>query len=116
MIDYITKIPSELLSKILKYNKILIDLMLTCKIFLNIIKDNQFKMNWLFFHFGKSHALFHTVRLGPNFINVDLANMIVEKIGISRYFIQRLALRFSLYDKKLLELKLQHNNSTINDS
>ncbi|CAG8837529.1 24083_t:CDS:1, partial [Cetraspora pellucida] len=47
--------------------------------------------------------------LGPNFINVDLVNMIIEKIGISRYFIQRLVLGFGEFDKEFINIKIKHN-------
>ncbi|CAG8836467.1 3685_t:CDS:1, partial [Cetraspora pellucida] len=48
--------------------------------------------------------------LGSNFINVDLVNMIIEKFGISRYFIQQLALGFGEMDEEIINIKIKHNN------
>ncbi|CAG8792685.1 15789_t:CDS:1 [Cetraspora pellucida] len=36
--------------------------------------------------------------------------MIIEKSGISRYFIQRLAIGFGEFDKEFINIKIKHNN------
>ncbi|CAG8464028.1 1921_t:CDS:2 [Acaulospora morrowiae] len=58
----------------------------------------------------QAQALFHAVRLGPNFINVQVVKVMLANDGLlSRYFIQRLLMHFGRYDKKLIELKIAHN-------
>ncbi|CAG8751456.1 8164_t:CDS:2, partial [Cetraspora pellucida] len=101
----ITKFLDEILIHVFKYIKPLIYVILTCKTFLNISKDSYFRTIWIFSQYGKPHALFYAVKLGPRFINVDIARLISEKIGISRYFIQRLTLVFGLVDHTLLKYK-----------
>ncbi|CAG8750283.1 17079_t:CDS:1, partial [Cetraspora pellucida] len=101
----ITKFPDEILIHVFKYIKPLIYVILTCKTFLNVTKDSYFRTLWIFSQYGKPHALFYAVKLGPKFINIDIAKMISEKTEISRYFIQRLCLAFGLIDHKLLGYK-----------
>ncbi|CAG8437718.1 8305_t:CDS:1, partial [Scutellospora calospora] len=54
------------------------------------------------------HALFHAIRLGPSFLNIETTKIIMNKGGIlSRYFIQKLYDSYGVYDPELLEEKLK---------
>src|SRR6266496_1714005 len=103
-LEYIIKI------NIYKYVDFPLNLTLTCRDWSVISKDAYAKSEWLLVHFGKIHALFHAVRLGPTFINISVCQMLItKKVPISRYFIQRLVMNFEKYDQKLIELKIEHN-------
>ncbi|CAG8707082.1 16326_t:CDS:2 [Funneliformis caledonium] len=41
-------------------------------LYLDISKDPYAKTEWLLHHFGKTHELFHGIRLGPTFINENI--------------------------------------------
>src|ERR1043166_5354543 len=69
-----------------------------------IAKDPYAKSEWLIVYYGKAHALFHAVRLGPTFIDIPVCQTL-----IARNFIQRLLMHFGKYDQKLIELKIEHN-------
>jgi len=57
----------------------------------------KFTFKWLIGRHGRTHALFHAVRMGAPFINIDVIEcLFVQKAHISRYFIQRLVLGFGL--------------------
>jgi hypothetical protein len=93
-----------------KYVIFPINLALTCRDWLIIVKDPYARTEWLIENYGKSHALFHAVRLGPTFIDIPLCQtLIARKVITSRYFIQRLLMHFERYDQKLIELKIEHN-------
>ncbi|CAG8639211.1 2414_t:CDS:1, partial [Paraglomus brasilianum] len=67
------------------------------------------KSKWLISRYGETHALFHAVRMGDPFINVDVVEcLFAQKAHLSRYFIQRLILGFGKYDSRLIGLKLAH--------
>src|ERR1043165_8464731 len=77
-------------------------------------QDPHARAEWLIFKYGKSHALFHAVRLGKSFITIDVIDSLLAKNAIiSRYFIQRLLMHFGAYDEKLIELKIEHNVNQI---
>ncbi|RIA98885.1 hypothetical protein C1645_843009 [Glomus cerebriforme] len=83
---------------------------LTCRNWSVIAKDPYAKVKWLIVHYGKAHALFHAVRLGPSFIDmkVYLYQALIEKEVItSRYLIH-----FGKYNKKLIENR-QFNDGKI---
>jgi hypothetical protein len=59
---------------------------------------------------GRSHALFHAVRLGNDFLTVDVVQTLLERKALtSRYFIQRLLLSYGSQDEKLIKIKIEHN-------
>ena len=75
-----------------------------------ISQDPHARAKWLIYKYGRSHALFHTVRLGSGFITEDVVKVLIARNAIiSRYFIQHLIVHFGTYDKKLIELKIEHN-------
>ena len=101
----------EININIFKYVDYPLNLALTCRNWSVIVKDPYARSEWLIVHYGKLHALFHAVRLGPTFIDMPLCQtLIARNIGISRYFVQRLLMHFGKYDQKLIELKLEHND------
>ncbi|CAG8680713.1 12840_t:CDS:2, partial [Cetraspora pellucida] len=110
----ITKLPKEIFPHIFKYIKPLIHVMLTCKLFSDVITNLQFKKIWILSQFGKSHVLFYAVRLGPNFIDIDFTKIIIKETGISRYFIQRLSLTIGTINPVLLEHKCKHRSVPTN--
>ncbi|CAG8464906.1 5063_t:CDS:2 [Scutellospora calospora] len=102
------EIPNEILCYIFKYNRDLLNTMLTCKKFNNII-DHQFKADWIIYHYGKLHVLFYAIIL-PKFIDMKTVKSIVKKGGIiSRYFMQKLLIAFGKEDSVLHEQKLIGN-------
>ncbi|CAG8630085.1 15566_t:CDS:2 [Dentiscutata erythropus] len=66
--------------------------LLVFKVWHQFFKRSEIRAKWIIDHFGKAHALFHAIRLGPNFISVSVVQKIIELGGIiSRYFVQRLS-------------------------
>ncbi|CAG8504252.1 11094_t:CDS:1, partial [Paraglomus brasilianum] len=80
----------------------------------NIVNLPSTKSKWLIGRNGRTHALFHAVRMGEPFINLDVVEcLFAQKAHISRYFIQQLVLGFGNYDSRLIDLKLTHNMGTL---
>src|SRR6185437_7033394 len=46
---------------------------LACKRFSAITRDDQARAEWIIYQYGRAHALFHAIRLGPTFINLSVA-------------------------------------------
>ncbi|GBC43963.2 hypothetical protein GLOIN_2v1490054 [Rhizophagus irregularis DAOM 181602=DAOM 197198] len=110
MQQYFQNFEYEIKINIYKYIDFPLNLALTCRNWSVISKDAYAKTEWLLVRYGKSHALFHAVRLGPTFIDIPVCKtLITRKVPISRYFIQRLLMHFGKYDQKLIELKIEHN-------
>ncbi|UZO19315.1 uncharacterized protein OCT59_010612 [Rhizophagus irregularis] len=81
----------ELRIIIFKYVDTPISLILTDRKWYAITQDPYARAEWLIYKYGKTHAIFHAVRLGSDFITVGLVrNLLVRNAIISRYFIQRL--------------------------
>src|SRR2546430_8690670 len=55
-----------------------LNLALTCRNWSVIAKDPYAKSEWLMTHYGKEHALFHAVRLGPTFFDMAVYQKLVE--------------------------------------
>ncbi|PKY17562.1 hypothetical protein RhiirB3_522092 [Rhizophagus irregularis] len=53
-------------------------LALTCRNWSAISKDAYAKTEWLLVRYGKSHALFHAVRLGPTFMDIPSIELKIE--------------------------------------
>ena len=99
----------EIKINIFKYVNYPLNLALTCRNWSIIAKDPYAKTEWLIIHYGKAHALFHAVRLGPTFIDITVCQILItRKVIISRYFVQRLLMHFGKYDQKLIKLKIEH--------
>ncbi|POG83181.1 hypothetical protein GLOIN_2v1490054 [Rhizophagus irregularis DAOM 181602=DAOM 197198] len=108
--QYFQNFEYEIKINIYKYIDFPLNLALTCRNWSVISKDAYAKTEWLLVRYGKSHALFQAVRLGPTFIDIPVCKtLITRKVPISRYFIQRLLMHFGKYDQKLIELKIEHN-------
>src|ERR1044072_1043023 len=89
----------EIKINIFKYVDSPLNLALTCRNWSVIAKDPYAKSEWLIVHFGKTHALFHAVKLGPTFIDMTVCrDLITRKVVVSRYFIQKLLMHFVKYD------------------
>src|SRR4051812_40492546 len=67
----LTYLETEIKINIFKYVDSPLNLALTCKEWNYIAKDPYAKSEWLIYQFGKTHALFHGIRLGQTFINRD---------------------------------------------
>jgi hypothetical protein len=105
---------NEIRSEIFKFIDTPISLILTDRKWHAISKDPHVRGEWLIYKYGRSHALFHAVRLRNDFLTVDVVQaLLARKALISRYFIQRLLMHFGSYDEKLIELKIQHNVNQI---
>ncbi|GES73904.1 hypothetical protein GLOIN_2v1817420 [Rhizophagus clarus] len=101
---------NEVRSEIFKFTDIPISLILTDRKWYSISQDPHVRARWLIYKYGRSHALFQAVRLGNDFLTVDVVQALLARNAlISRYFVQRLLMHFGSYDEKLIELKIQHN-------
>lgn len=95
---------------IFKYVERPLNLALTCSNWSAIAKNPVAKAEWLIAHCGKAHALFHAVRLGPTFIDIEICDALMKrKVIISKCFIEKLLTHFGQNDQKLIELKMEHN-------
>ncbi|GBB93894.1 hypothetical protein RclHR1_02250004 [Rhizophagus clarus] len=75
-----------------------------------VFHDPHARSEWLLNKYGRAHALFHAVRLGSNFLTLDVMKCLIAKKAIlSRYFVQRLMLQCGKCDQKLLELRSRQN-------
>src|SRR5438105_3190217 len=85
-------------------------LILTSRQWYTVSKDPHARAEWLIYKYGRAHSLFHAVRLGSNFLNLDVIQALLARNAIlSQYFVQRLLMHFGTYDEKLIELKIEHN-------
>src|SRR5688572_18217097 len=109
-IQYFQNFEYEIKINIFKYVNSPLNLALTCRNWSVFAKDPYAKTQWLIIRYGKAHALFQAVRLGPTFIDIPVCQtLIARKVIISRYFVQRLLMHFGKYDQTLIELKIEHN-------
>src|SRR3954454_23727445 len=100
---------SKSLINISKYAIHPLNLALTCQNW-SIIKDPYVKIEWLLEHYGEEHALSQAIRLGPNFIEMALCQVLIERKDItSRSFIKILLKHFGKYNQKLSELRIEYN-------
>ncbi|CAG8585063.1 7379_t:CDS:1 [Paraglomus brasilianum] len=57
----------------------------------NMVNSPAIKSKWLISRVGRTHALFHAVRMGEPFINLDVVKcLFAQKAQLSRYFLQKL--------------------------
>src|SRR5438270_10072148 len=104
----------EIRVEIFKYVETPFSLILTDRKWHEISRDPHTRAKWLIYKYGRSHALFHAVRLGEGFINEDVVQtLFARNVIISRYFIQRLIRQYGTYDERLIELKMEHNVNQI---
>src|SRR6185312_4367871 len=76
----------------------------------DLVYSSDVKSTWLLSRYGRTHALFHAVRIGDSFITPEVVELMLKKgAQISQYFIQRLVLGFGKYDQKLINLKLMYH-------
>ncbi|RGB40231.1 hypothetical protein C1646_753605, partial [Rhizophagus diaphanus] len=104
----------EIRSEIFKFIDTPISFILTDRKWYAVSQDPHARGEWLIYKYGRSHALFHDVRLGNDFLTLDVVQALLARNAlISRYFIQRLLMQFGSYDDKLIERKIQHNVNQI---
>ncbi|CAG8512297.1 19629_t:CDS:2 [Rhizophagus irregularis] len=100
------KILYEIKIVIFKYVENPISLALANRAWYTIFHDPHARSEWLLNKYGRAHALFHAVRLGRNFLTLDVIKCLMAKKAIlSRYFVQRLMLQCGGCDGRLLELR-----------
>jgi hypothetical protein len=81
---------------------------------LNIRKHAYSKTVWLLFRYGKAHALFHAIRLGPNFIDESVCTILFAmKIPFSRYLFQELQKQFGQVDQLLINIRTYRFNTEL---
>ncbi|CAG8559492.1 7773_t:CDS:1 [Scutellospora calospora] len=103
-------LPDEIKIHIFKYVTHPRNLALCCKIWSVIARDSQARSEWIIFNYGRAHAIFYAIKLGPSFINLSVAQAIIARRGIlSRYLIQKLLMNYGTCDPKLIEFKIAHN-------
>src|SRR3954462_13459570 len=94
----------ELRIEILKYIEIPFSLLLTNHRRYMISQDPYTRANRIIYKHG--NALFHAVRLGRNFVSLNVVQALLGKGEIfPRYFIQRLTLQFDALDQQLIKMK-----------
>ncbi|CAG8756202.1 6059_t:CDS:1, partial [Acaulospora morrowiae] len=104
----------EVKINIFQYVPNILCLALTCKAWAEIMRDPHARARWILRKYGRSYALFHSIRLGPQFINVSVVqSLFANNVILSRYFIQRLVMHFGEYDSKLTELKAAQNGCAV---
>ncbi|CAJ0823520.1 11623_t:CDS:2 [Entrophospora sp. SA101] len=82
-------LPSEFLIQVYTYNKTPISLILVNKHIYKLFTSPLAKAKWALGTFGKTHALFHAIRLGKTFITVDVIKALLKlKANFSRYLVQ----------------------------
>jgi hypothetical protein len=92
----------ELRIEVFKYLTTPISLALSNNRWYTISQDSHARAEWLIHKYGKSHALFHAVRLGKNFLTLKVVQTLISRnVLISRYFIQRLHKSLHIYDEQL---------------
>ncbi|GES91619.1 hypothetical protein GLOIN_2v1877656 [Rhizophagus clarus] len=75
-------------------------------------QDSHARAEWLIYKYGRAHAFFHAIRLGNNFITVEVVQVLLAKGAIlSRYLAQRLMIQYGTYDPKLIEMRTKYNNN-----
>src|SRR2546423_1390439 len=93
----------EIKINIFKYVNYPQNLALTCQNWAAIAKDPLAKTEWLIVHYGKTHALFHAIRLGRTFIDIPLCQtLVMKKVTVPGYFIQRLLTHLGKYNQTLI--------------
>src|SRR4051812_39402917 len=101
--QYLQNIEYEIKIIIFKYVNSLLNLVLTCRNWSVIAKNPYAKTEWLIVRYGKAHALFHALRLGPTFIDITVCQtLIARNVAIPRYFIQRLLMPFGKHHQRLI--------------
>jgi hypothetical protein len=99
--QYFQNFEYEIKINIFKYVKFPLNLILTCRNWSIIAKDPYAKYEWLIVHYGKAHALFHAITLGPTFVDVTMRQI------LSQTLIARKVIRLCKYNP--IELKIVHN-------
>src|SRR5437764_4855737 len=96
--------PFEIKVEIFKFVENPNSLILSSREWYTVSKDPYARAEWLIYKHGRAHALFHAVRLGSNFLNLEVIQALLARNAIlSRYFVQRLLMHFGTYDDKLIE-------------
>src|SRR5437763_971711 len=84
-------LPYEILTKIFMLTRYPASFARANKSLLKVSRDPYVRCKWLLYHYGKVHALFFAVSLGPSFINVEVVkNALANGAILSRYFLQKL--------------------------
>ncbi|RIA98884.1 hypothetical protein C1645_812203 [Glomus cerebriforme] len=78
--QYFKNFEDEINVNIFKYVDYPLYLILTYRSWSIIIKDSYVKVEWLIVHYGKAYALFHSVRLGPIFSNMEVCLKDIEDL------------------------------------
>ncbi|GBC04014.1 hypothetical protein RclHR1_05470005 [Rhizophagus clarus] len=101
---------SELKVEIFRYVSTPIALILLNRNWYSTSQDPHARAEWLIYKYGRAHSLFHAIRLGNNFVTVEVVQVLLaKKAVISRYFIQRLVMQFGTSDPKLTEMRIKYN-------
>jgi hypothetical protein len=101
---------NELKVEIFRYVSTPMSLVLLNRNWYSTSQDSHTRAEWLVYKYGRAHALFHAVRLGNNFITVEVVQALLAKKAIlSRYFAQRLIMQFGTCDPKLIEMRTKYN-------
>nr|CAG8465362.1 7703_t:CDS:1 [Entrophospora candida] len=83
-------LPPELLIEVYIYNEFPLSFILINKHIYELCMSPIAKAKWILRNFGKTHALFHAIRLGKPFIMDDIITSLLKlKANFSRYFLQR---------------------------
>ncbi|PKK71113.1 hypothetical protein RhiirC2_865796 [Rhizophagus irregularis] len=101
---------SELRIEIFKFTSIPYSLSLINREWCTTSQDPDARAEWSIYKYGKSHVLFHAVRLGNGFITEKVIEALLKRNAIiSRYFLQRLLMHFGTHDELLKRERNLHN-------
>lgn len=81
--------------------------MLSHRLFYPISRDPLIRTRWIIYRYGKAHAFFYAIKLGPSFITDKVAEqMLKSKAVLSQYFLQRLHMQIGAFDYELDTLRI----------
>ncbi|CAG8567799.1 8665_t:CDS:1 [Paraglomus brasilianum] len=86
------KLPAEVKVEITSYVQNPSSLARCSREWYSVVNSPHTKYRWLLNKYGRVHALFHAVRIGEPFLNLDVAELVLKNSRISRYLVQRLKL------------------------
>jgi type IV secretory pathway TrbF-like protein len=70
---------SELKVEIFRYVSTPISLILINRNWYSTSQDSHARAEWLIYKYGRENALFHAIRLGNNFITVEVVQVLLAK-------------------------------------
>ena len=120
------KLPAEVKVEITSYVQNPSSLARCSREWYSVVNSPHTKYRWLLNKYGRVHALFHAVRIGEPFLNLDVAELVLKNSRISRYLVQRLKLVYGKHClwgsnisndvyERIINFKKEYKNDNHND-